>query len=87
MSDQTPAHLYTELYAELTADLTGMARQVDERFRAQHGGMPAAEIVDAAEHAFADLGLHLSDEQLDAYAAAVSEGRSFEFVLDHQRHE
>jgi hypothetical protein len=82
VSEPSPIGALNQLYAELTADLTTMARQIDERFRRQHEGMPATEIVDAAEHAYADIGLHLSDDQLDAYAAAVSERRPFEFILE-----
>lgn len=70
-----------ELYAELTADLTVRVAKVDEAFRVRHAGRQASEIVDAAEHAFADLGMHLSDEQLEAYADAVAAGRPFTFVF------
>ncbi|GAA1866932.1 hypothetical protein GCM10009836_54210 [Pseudonocardia ailaonensis] len=73
--------MLSALYADISAGLDGLARQVDLRFRERWEGRPVLEVRDPAEAAFADIGMHLSDEQLDAYAEAVAEGRPFSFVL------
>jgi hypothetical protein len=80
--DTDPRELFTELYADIQADLHGMMRKVDESLRERFAGCPVEDIRDPAEHAFGDIGLHLSDEQLDDYAASVSTGRAFSFVLE-----
>lgn len=72
------------LYADISSGLDALVRQVDARFRDRWEGYPVIDVRDPAEAAFADIGMHLSDEQLDAYAEAVSEKRPFTFVL-HQR--
>jgi hypothetical protein len=69
------------LYADISSGLDDLVRQVDVRFRARWEGEPVLDVRDPAEAAFADIGTHLSDEQLDAYAEAVSQRRPFSFVL------
>jgi hypothetical protein len=73
--------MLSALYADITGGLDGLVQQVDARFRAKWEGQPVIDVRDPAEAAFADIGMHLSDEQLDAYAEAVSERRAFQFVL------
>jgi hypothetical protein len=70
-----------QLYADISNGLDGLVQQVDAAFRTRWEGQPVIDVRDPAEAAFADIGLHLSDEQLDDYAAAVSEKRPFSFVL------
>jgi hypothetical protein len=80
--DSDPRALLSQLYADIHADLDGMMRKVDQSLRERFAGRPANDIKDPAEHAFADIGLHLSDEQLDDYAESVSAGTPFNFVLE-----
>jgi hypothetical protein len=71
----------SQLYAEINTGLSELVAQVDAAFRTRWEGHPVDDVRDPAEAAFADIGMHLSDEQLEDYAAAVSEKRSFSFVL------
>jgi hypothetical protein len=82
--DESPNPLqsrHADLYAGIHADLDAQARQADERLRAAVVGQPIEEVRERAEAAFADLGMHLSDQQLDDYAECVVAGRPFTFVL------
>jgi hypothetical protein len=73
--------LLSQLYADIKSDIDSHVRTVDETLRGTFAGQSAAEIREPAEAAFADIGLHLSDEQLDSYAECVAQGRPFNFVL------
>jgi hypothetical protein len=77
-----PNHvIMNQLYADIKADIAEQVRKVDEVLRARFAGRDADDVRDSAEAALADIGLHLSDEQLDDYARCVSHGLPFEFVL------
>jgi hypothetical protein len=73
--------IMSQLYADIKADLNTRVHEVDELLRARFAGQPTMAIHESAESAFADIGVHLSDEQLDAYAECVSSGRPFNFAL------
>lgn len=77
-----PSHdIVSQLYADIKADIAAQAHRADEVLRARFAGADANDIRESAEAALADIGLHLSDEQLDDYARCVSRGLPFEFVF------
>jgi hypothetical protein len=81
MDPSAHADLLGQLYAEINSGMGALIEQTDSAFRAAWVGRPAEDVEAAAEAAFADIGLHLSDEQIGAYAEAVSADRPFTFVL------
>jgi hypothetical protein len=81
MDPSAHGDLLGQLYAEINSGMDELMRQTDTAFRTAWVGRPVADVSEAAEAAFADIGLHLSDEQIEAYAEAVSADRPFTFVL------
>lgn len=81
MSTDPSNDILSGLYADIHAGLARMVRETDETPRRTLAGRRTEDVREAAEAAFADLGLHLSDEQLDDYANCLVTGRPFTFVL------
>jgi hypothetical protein len=81
MTAGPPDDFVAQLYADLSDDLNGLLSSTDLAVRRRHTGGSVADVRDAAEAAFNDVGIHLTEEQLDAYADAVAAGRPYEFRI------
>lgn len=66
---------------ELGAQIARKMESVDRQFRSRHGGKPESEIRPHVKRAFATVGVNLKDSQVQEYAAAVSAGRPYKWVV------
>lgn len=55
---------------------------VDQSLRKSFSGLDLDAVVPEVRRSFAEIGLDLSDAQLEDYSRSISERRDFEFVLE-----
>jgi hypothetical protein len=68
----------TEAIKEMYQEVAKAIDKLDEDVRAEFAGKPVEEIAEPIRKKFADAGINLD---IAGYAAAVSEGKPFQFVV------
>jgi hypothetical protein len=68
----------TEAIKDMYKEVAKTIDSLDAEVRQEFGGKPAQEIAEPIRKKFADAGINLD---IAGYAAAVSEGKPFQFVV------
>jgi hypothetical protein len=79
---KTTVRIDNEALRSAYEEVASAIELVDQSLRTSFSGLDLDAVVPEVSRSFSEIGLELSDAQLEDYARSISERRDFEFVLE-----